>query len=68
MATGMKNNHKKKSMELVRFIEEHYDMVSQEDYFDMCDMVLDLVQDLAVKEGWASALVKESSLFEAASG
>lgn len=64
MAVITRGNHKNAGMELVHFIEEHFDMVDQEEYFNMCEMVLSLIQDLAEKEGWVHSLVKESSLFE----
>ena len=66
MATR-KGSHQKAGMQLVRFIEDHFDMVDQEEYFEMCEMVCALVQDLASREGWADVLVRESGLFEYAS-
>lgn len=59
--------HQEAGMRLVHFIEDHFDMVDQEEYFEMCEMVFDLVEHLACKEGWADVLVRESLLYGSAS-
>jgi len=57
---------KEQACKLVGFINNHYDMVSQEEYFDFCEMVFDVVITDANKGGWASGLCKEyPDLFKA---
>lgn len=37
---------KEEAYDIVRFIEEHFDMVTQEEYFELCSMILDLIAHL----------------------
>ncbi len=45
--------------QLIKFIWEHFDMVSQEEYFEFCELVADVVVKAANKDGWAGELVDE---------
>lgn len=56
---------KQKAINLVSFIENHFDMVSQEEWFDFCEMVFDVVVRDATMQGYADELVKRfPSFFE----
>lgn len=56
---------KQKAINLVSFIENHFDMVSQEEWFDFCEMVFDVVVRDAAMQGYAEELVKRfPSFFE----
>ena len=48
--------NKADAIKVVSFIEEHYDYVSQEDWFEMCEMLMGMVVDSANKRGWAKEL------------
>ena len=64
MAARVKGNHKEAGMDIVRFIENHFDYVDQEEYFDLCEKIMDLVENLASNEGWYETLVRESSMYQ----
>lgn len=64
MAARARGNHKEAGMDIVRFIESHFDSVDQVEYFDLCEKIMDLIEDLASKEGWSETLVRESSLYQ----
>lgn len=54
---------KQKAIRLVSFIENHFDMVSQEEWFDFCEMVFDVVVRDATTNGYADELVKRFPSF-----
>ena len=47
------------SIAICNFIEKHYDYVSQEDWFELCDLLLEIVVRDANKNGYSAQLVKE---------
>jgi len=56
---------KAEAFKIAKFAEEHYDYVSQEDWFDFCDMVLGMVVEEANGRGYARELVeKHPALFQ----
>ena len=50
---------KKDAFAIVEFIEAHYDIVGQEDWFDFCDMLLGTVVSDANGHGYAQELAKK---------
>lgn len=50
---------KKDAFRIVEFIENHFDYVSQEEYFELCDMLLGMVVDSANSHGYAASLTGE---------
>lgn len=50
---------KAQACKLVEFIGRHYDSVSQEEYFDLCDMIFETVVHDANQQGYAAALAKK---------
>ena len=49
--------------QILEFIKRHYDCVSQEDYFTLCDMLLATIVDDAIKGGYVKSLVEKYSYF-----
>lgn len=49
--------------QILEFIERHYDYVSQEDYFTLCDMLLATIVDDAIKGGYVKSLVEKYPYF-----
>jgi len=47
---------KKQAVKIIEFIRWHYDCVSQEDWFDFCDMVIEAIVQSANKGGYARSL------------
>lgn len=54
---------KAQANEIMEFITRHYDYVSQEDYFTLCDMLLATIIDDANKGGYAKSLVEKFPYF-----
>ena len=48
---------KTQATNVIDFILNHYDMVSQEEWFDFCELVIDCVVHDANAGGYARALV-----------
>lgn len=49
---------KKQAINICSFIENHYDSVSQVEWFDFCDIVLDVVVRDAALKGYGEELLK----------
>ena len=59
---------KKDAFEIVEFVEQHFDYVGQDDWFDFCDKVLGIVVNEANRYGYAKDLAKRfPSMFRVAS-
>ena len=54
---------KQKAIRLFSFIENHFDMISQEEWFDFCEMVFDVVVRDATMQGYIEELVKRFPSF-----
>ena len=54
---------KSNAEKVLEFVENHYDYVSQEEWFDFCDMLLGMIVDSANKKGWAAELVENYPSF-----
>ena len=48
--------NKTDAFKIVEFIENHYDMVSQDEYFDLCDMLLDIIVKSANQKKYGAEL------------
>ena len=51
--------NRSQATKICTFIENHYDYVDQEQYFELCEMLLDIVCDDANKGGYAESLVRD---------
>lgn len=54
---------KKQADQILDFIKSHYDHVSQEDYFELCDMLLETIVSDANKHGFGDQLAKDHPQF-----
>lgn len=54
---------KKQADEILNFIKRHYDCVGQEDYFELCDMLLETIVSDANKQGYGARLAKDHPQF-----
>ena len=48
---------------ILDFIRRHYDMVSQEDWFDLCDMLIEVIGNDANRSTWGRKLAEENPDF-----
>lgn len=49
---------KQQAIEIIEFIRHHYDCVSQESWYDFCDMVIEAIVQSANRGGYAGSLVR----------
>ncbi|MGX8696349.1 MAG: hypothetical protein ACSW8D_08195 [Prevotella sp.] len=47
---------KAQANKLSEFIVRHYDSVSQEEYFELCDIILQAIVHDANQQGWAKSI------------
>ena len=45
------------------FIEKHYDFISQQDWFEFCDMLMGMAAESANRDGWAEGLAERHPKF-----
>lgn len=50
---------KTQASKLSEFIVKHYDSVSQEEYFELCDIILEAIVHDANQQGYAKAIVSK---------
>ena len=48
---------------ILDFIENHYDYASQEDYFELCDMLLETIVSDANRQGYGARLAEDHPQF-----
>ena len=54
---------KTQATKLIDFIRRHYDMVGQEEYFDLCDLIIDAVEHDVNASSWGKAFANENPDF-----
>lgn len=54
---------KKQADKILDFIKWHYDSVGQEDWFKLCDMLLETIVSDANKQGYGASLAKDYPQF-----
>lgn len=54
---------KAQANKILDFIRRHFDMVGQEDYFDLCDLLFEVIEHDANAGRYAAALAKDNPDF-----
>lgn len=49
--------------DILSFIRKHYDMVGQEDWFDLCDMLFGIIEHDMNQSSWGASLAEENPDF-----